>query len=97
MDDLRPLAGGGPSGHGADHHEPDADLLDEVRRKLPLGRHAGIKVRTTDGRSGLAAMPADYADALIVDAFDGLHVPGSLATAEFFADAGRVLRPDGWC
>lgn len=75
--------------------EPDADLLDEVRRKLPLGRHAGIKVRTTDGRSGLAAMPADYADALIVDAFDGLHVPGSLATAEFFADAGRVLRPDG--
>ncbi|MFT4217154.1 MAG: fused MFS/spermidine synthase [Micropruina sp.] len=75
--------------------EPDADLLVEVRRKLPLDRHSGVKVRTTDGRGGLAAMPADYADALIVDAFDGLHVPGSLATAEFFADAGRVLRPDG--
>lgn len=75
--------------------EPDADLLAEVRRKLPLDRHAGIKVRTTDGRAGVAAMPGDYADALIVDAFDGLHVPGSLATGEFFADAGRVLRSDG--
>lgn len=75
--------------------EPDAELLVEVRRKLPLQRHSGIKVRTTDGRGGLAAMPSGYADAVIVDAFDGLNVPGSLATVEFFADAGRVLRPDG--
>jgi spermidine synthase len=75
--------------------EPDADLLAEVRRKLPLDRRSGIKVRTTDGRAGLAAMPGGYADALIVDAFDGLHVPGSLATAECFADAARVLRADG--
>lgn len=75
--------------------EPDGDLLAEVRRKLPLGRHSGIKVREVDGRSGLAAMTADYADVIIVDAFDGLHVPGSLATVEFFADARRVLRGDG--
>ena len=75
--------------------EPDAELLAEVRRKLPLEKRSGIKVREVDGRSGLAAMPADYTDALVVDAFDGLHVPGSLATAEFFADAARVLRPDG--
>ena len=75
--------------------EPDVDLLAEVRRKLPLDRRSGIKVRTTDGRGGIAAMPSDYADALIVDAFDGLNVPGSLATLEFFAEAGRVLRPDG--
>lgn len=75
--------------------EPDRDLLDEVRRKLPLGRRSGIKVREVDGRSGLAAMPGEYADAVIVDAFDGLHVPGSLATTEFFADVRRVLRSDG--
>ncbi|MFT4295033.1 MAG: fused MFS/spermidine synthase [Micropruina sp.] len=75
--------------------EPDAELLDEVRRKLPLGRHSGIKVRPVDGRSGIAAMPADYADALIVDAFDGFQVPGSLATTEFFGDVVRVLRPGG--
>jgi len=75
--------------------EPDAELLEEVRRKLPLDRRSGIKVRETDGRSGLAAIPAQYADVVIVDAFDGLHVPGSLATVEFFEDARRVLRGDG--
>ena len=75
--------------------EPDHDLLDEVRRKLPLARHSGIKVREADGRSGLLAMPDDYADAIIVDAFDGLHVPGALATTQFFADVRRVLRGDG--
>lgn len=75
--------------------EPDAELVDEVRRKLPLDRRSRIRVRVTDGRSGLAAMPDGYADALVVDAFDGLRVPGALATVEFFADAGRVLRADG--
>lgn len=75
--------------------EPDAELLAEVRRKLPLERRSGIKVRETDGRAGLEAMPDDYADAVIVDAFDGLHVPGSLATTECFGTARRVLRPDG--
>lgn len=75
--------------------EPDGELLAEVRRKLPLPPRSGIKVREVDGRSGLAAMPPDYADAVIVDAFDGLHVPGALATTEFFADLRRVLRPDG--
>lgn len=75
--------------------EPDADLVDEVRRKLPLGRRSGIKVRVVDGRGGLAAMPADHADAVVIDAFDGLRVPGSLATTECFEDAARVLRADG--
>jgi spermidine synthase len=75
--------------------EPDVELLAEVRRKLPLDRRSGIKVRETDGRSGLAAMPDDYTDALVIDAFEGLHVPGSLATAECFGQARRVLRGDG--
>lgn len=75
--------------------EPDAELLAEVRLKLPLQPRSGIRVRETDGRTGVAAMPDDYADAVIVDAFDGLHVPGALATSEFFGDVRRVLRPDG--
>lgn len=75
--------------------EPDAVLLDEVRRKLPLDRHSGIKVRQTDGRTGMAGMPDDYADAIVLDAFDGLRVPGELATVEFFADAARVLHGRG--
>lgn len=73
--------------------EPDAALTDEVRRKLPLPRNSGIKVREVDGRTGLDAMPDDYADAVILDAFDGHHVPGDLATSGFFATARRVLRP----
>ncbi len=75
--------------------EPDADLVEEVRRKLPLPKHSGIKVRVTEGRPGLAEMPGDYADVVILDAFDGMTVPASLVTGEFFADVARVLRPGG--
>ncbi len=72
--------------------EPDADLTAEVRRKLPLPPRSGIKVRDVDGRTGVAAMPEDYADVVIVDAFDGSRVPGELVTAEAFDDVRRVGR-----
>lgn len=72
--------------------EPDGDLIDEVRRVLPLPRHSGIKVRIVDGRTGLQAMPPDYLDALVLDAFDGPRVPASLATAEFFDDLALRCR-----
>lgn len=75
--------------------EPDAALVAEVRRKLPLPRQSGIKVREVDGRSGLAAMPADYADAIIVDAFDEARIPAELASVEFFTVAAGVLRYGG--
>lgn len=66
--------------------EPDADLVDEVRRLIPLPKFSGIKVRVTDGRSGVEAMPPDYFDALVLDAFDGPRVPPGLATREFLAE-----------
>ena len=75
--------------------EPDVALIDEVRARLPLARNSGIKIRPTDGRSGLREMPGDYADLVIVDAFAGAQVPAELATAEFFTDAARVLLPGG--
>lgn len=75
--------------------EPDSDLVAQVRQRLPLPRRSGIKVRELDGRSGLAGMPDSYADVVIVDAFAGAVVPAELATAEFFADVARVLRPGG--
>ena len=75
--------------------EPDRDLVAEVRRKLPLARRSGIKIREADGASGLAAMPGGYADCVIVDAFDGGRVPAELATEEWFAEVFRVLRPGG--
>ncbi|MDR1790615.1 MAG: fused MFS/spermidine synthase [Propionibacteriaceae bacterium] len=75
--------------------EPDAALTAAVREVAPLPKHSGVKVRPVDGRAGLAAMPDDYADLLIVDAFAGACVPGELATVEWFAECWRVLRPTG--
>lgn len=75
--------------------EPDSALVAAVRERLPLPRRSGIKIRETDGRTGLAAMPDDYADAIIIDAFAGAVVPAELVTAEFFGDVDRVLRDAG--
>ena len=75
--------------------EPDADLIEQVRVRLPLPPHSGIKIRAVDGVSGLAAMPDDYADAIVLDAFSRAQVPGELVTAEFFDEVARVLRPQG--
>jgi len=75
--------------------EPDAELTEEVREKVPLPRRSGIKVRAVDGRTGIAAMPDDYADVVVVDAFVGAQVPGELVSVEFFADVRRVLHADG--
>lgn len=72
--------------------EPDVELTEEVRRKIPLPPRSGIKVRDVDGRTGLAAMPENWADVIIVDAFDGARVPGDLATVEAVEEVRRVLR-----
>ena len=75
--------------------EPDAELTAEVRLKAPLPARSGIKVRPVDGRSGVAAMREDFADVVILDAFDGAQVPGDLVTVEFFTDVSRILHSDG--
>lgn len=75
--------------------EPDAALTEEVRRKAPLAPRSGIKVRPVDGRSGIAAMRADFADVVIIDAFAGARVPSELVTVEFLAQVRRILVPDG--
>ena len=75
--------------------EPDAELTAEVRDKAPLPRHSGVKVRPVDGRAGIAAMPAQYADVVILDAFAGARVPAELVTVDFFADVSRILVPGG--
>ena len=75
--------------------EPNEDLTAAVRDKLPLPAHSGIKVRATDGRTGLTQRPDDYAPVIIVDAFADARVPPSLVSVEFFAECFRVLNPDG--
>ena len=73
--------------------EPDADLVEDVRRLMPLPARSGIKVRTVPGREGLRAMPEEYFDALVLDAFEGPRVPASLATGEFLAEVAARRRP----
>jgi spermidine synthase len=75
--------------------EPDEELTALVREQLPLPRNSGIKVRPVDGRAGVAALRDDFADVVVLDAFDGDRIPAELTTAEFFADLARVTVPDG--
>jgi len=75
--------------------EPDVGLTGFVREHLPLPKRSGIKVRGIDGRSGIAELRDDYADVVVVDAFDGARVPADLTTVEFLTDVARVLNGTG--
>jgi len=75
--------------------EPDASLTAAVAKVVPLPRFSGIKVRPLDGRSGIATIANQYADLVIVDAFDGARVPADLGTDEWFAQLRRVIAPGG--
>ncbi len=75
--------------------EPDEEMTALVREQLPLPRHSGIKVRPVDGRSGVGAMRDDFADVVVLDAFDGARVPADLTTAEFFGELSRITTRDG--
>ena len=75
--------------------EPDDELTAFVRRHLPLPPRSGIKVRPTDGRSGVAALRDGYAEVVAVDAFVGPRVPADLTSLEFWTDVRRVLVPTG--
>lgn len=75
--------------------EPDAGLLRVVREQLALKSVRGLKVRVTDGASGLSALPDDADDLVVLDAFTGAQMPPELATVEFAEQAARVLRPHG--
>jgi spermidine synthase len=75
--------------------EPDVDMIELVRRRLPLPRRSGIKVRPLDGRSGLAALRDASVDLAVVDAFCGGRVPGELVTTQCAAAYDRVLDDGG--
>ncbi|HEY0126522.1 MAG TPA: fused MFS/spermidine synthase [Blastococcus sp.] len=75
--------------------EIDQPLTDLVREHLPLPRGARIRVRADDARVGLAALHTGSADVVICDVFAGARTPAHLTSAEFAAEAHRVLRPAG--
>ena len=75
--------------------ERDAGVVQASRDHLMLDEVPRLEVRVGDGREALAAMPDDSLDLVVVDAFVGLMAPHAMSTAEFIAEARRVLRPGG--
>ena len=60
--------------------EPDAELTELVRRRLPLPRQHRIRIRPQDGRTGVAALADASADVVVLDAYADGRVPASLTT-----------------
>ena len=75
--------------------ELDAALATLVRQWFDLPRSPRLRLQTGDAREGLARRRDDSADAVVRDVFAGDTTPDHLVTAEFVADAARVLRPSG--
>lgn len=75
--------------------EPDAALTETVLERLPLPAGSDVRIEAYDGRTGLSRQQDGSADVVVVDAFAEGRVPAELTTAEFVADAMRVLRAAG--
>lgn len=75
--------------------EPDAELVEEVRRVLPLPPRSGIKVRPVDGLAGLPAIRDGATDVVVLDAFAGGAVPPELVGSAFLGQVRRVLGERG--
>jgi spermidine synthase len=75
--------------------ERDAGIVQISRDHLKLDDVPRLDVRVGDGRDAVEGLPAGCVDLLVVDAFVGLVAPHRLSTAEFAAEARRVLRPGG--
>jgi spermidine synthase len=75
--------------------EPDTELTELVRARLPLPRQHRIRVRPVDGMTGIGQLADASADIVVLDAFANGKVPAELTTSEFFTDCSRVLRSSG--
>ncbi|WP_237321189.1 spermidine synthase [Streptomyces sp. JJ36] len=75
--------------------EVDGALVRFVRHELPLENGWRVKVRTADAREALGRIPDDWADLVFSDVFEGARTPAHLNSAEFLAEARRVLCPGG--
>lgn len=78
--------------------ELEPDLVDLVRRELPLPRGASIRIRYGDAREGLGRLPSALhgaADLVIVDVFGGARIPAHVTSVEFYGEVARFLTPTG--
>ena len=76
--------------------DSDAALVEMVRRRLPLDRRARLRVGIGDAREWIAARHTNSADLIISDVFAGACTPAHVTSVEFYAEAARVVRPDGF-
>ena len=74
--------------------ELDGALVDLVHERLPADG-LGLDVRVADARAGLAEVPADSCDVVLLDVYAGARIPAHLTSVEFLSDVARVLRPGG--
>ncbi len=78
--------------------ELEPQLVELVRRELPLPRGASIRVRYGDARETLAKLPAGLrgaVDVLVVDVFGGARIPAHVTSIEFYRECAAFLKPDG--
>lgn len=78
--------------------ELESDLVDLVRRELPLPRQAQIRVRHGDAREVLGKLPAGLrgaADLVVVDIFSGARTPAHVTSVEFYRQAATLLKAGG--
>ena len=78
--------------------ELESDLVDFVRRELPLPRQASIRVRHGDARAVLSRLPSGLrgqVDLVVVDVFSGARTPAHVTSVEFYREAVSLLAPSG--
>lgn len=78
--------------------ELEPELVALVREHLPWPKSAAIRVRYGDARATLAKLPAALkgaVDVAVVDVFGGSRIPAHVTSAEFYAEVGEFLAPDG--
>jgi spermidine synthase len=78
--------------------ELEPELVELVRRELPLPKGASIRVRYGDARATLAKLPAGLrgaVDVLVVDVFGGARIPAHVTSVEFYRECAAFLAPGG--
>ena len=75
--------------------EPATEIVERVRAEAPLPPRSGIKVRLVDGMSGIGGVRDEFADVVILDAFDDARTPAELTSVAFVEEVRRVLAPSG--
>jgi SAM-dependent methyltransferase len=75
--------------------ELDEELLSLVLHWMPLPEDGLIETVVGDAADVLSAQESHSFDVIVADVFQGGIVPAQVTTADFLADAARVLRPGG--